>query len=159
MKFEGKNTLCNGNIPRGRREKGELNKRTRLMKIIGQENYEQVCKKQVDIALYSENPDQAATAQRFIMSLSEPKPSPIPHETYVEHIPLLPMRTIENIRHNSDLVLGDVCNGNMPLEVGERLFNLIEQARKNWEATEMKRMLDETNQRITKMEKERGIGY
>lgn len=162
MKSTREVILNNGNKgkePRPGRKRGEYNKRTRLIKIIGQENYDEICRKQADAALYSENDEQRLSCQRFIMSLGEPKPAPIPHETYVEDIPLLPMASVENIKNNSDLILNKICKGDISMEIGERFFNLIEQARKNWEATEMKRMLDETNQRITRMEEEKGIEH
>lgn len=149
MKSEGKNTLCNGNIPRGMREKGESNKRTRLMKIIGQENYEQICRMQVETAIYSENEEQRGNAQRFLMSSMEPKAV---QETYI-NIPLLPMRTLESIKQNEDTVLKEMCEEFISMEVGERLFCMIEQARKTWEATEMAAKLNEIDNRM----KESGI--
>ena len=55
MKSEEKKTLSNGNIPRGKREVGERNKRTRLMEIIGEENYNAICKMHMETALYCED--------------------------------------------------------------------------------------------------------
>jgi hypothetical protein len=153
MKFGEQNILRNGNVGKPGRSNGQSNKRTRLMKIIGEENYEQLCKKQVDVALYCEDLDQAASAQRFIMNLVEPKPAPIPHETYVGDIALSPMRTIENIKNNEDLILKKICDGDISLDVGERFCALIEQARKTYEVTEIARILTEMDQRM----KENGI--
>ena len=81
------------------------------MKIIGQENYEQICKKHTETALYSDDEDQRSSAQRFIISLVEPKPAPLPQETYVENIVLEPMQTIGAIKNNYDLILNRICEG------------------------------------------------
>lgn len=152
MNSERKNILKSGATPRGRREKGELNKRTRLMKIIGQENYEQICRKHVETALYSENEDQRSNAQRFIMSLGEPKPAPIPHETYVK-FPLFPMNSIEDIRENEKVIMKEVSEGELSMEQGERLMSMTEKLRKTYEATEIEKMVFEMDARM----KEKGI--
>lgn len=152
MKSEGKNTLSNGNIPRGRRENGERNKRTRLMEIIGKENYIAICKMHVETALYCDDQKLRASAQAFLIERIEPKPSPVPHQTYIK-IPLLSMRSIENIKQNEDTVLKNMGDGFISMEEGKELFSMIEQARKTYETTEIARMLDEIDQRM----KESGI--
>lgn len=154
MKSPDKNTLKHGNIRQsGRHEKNKL---TRGKDLIGEDNLISLLNDQLETALHDEDKNIRKSAREFLIDRFVPKK---PYQTYVDKTDMLPMTSVENIKHNSDLVLSKVCNSSMSLEVGERLSSLIEQARKNWEATEMKRMLDETNQRITRMEEEKGIEH
>ena len=152
MKSEEKKTLSNGNIPRGKREVGERNKRTRLMEIIGEENYNAICKMHMETALYCEDQKLRASAQAFLIERMEPKPSPIPHKTYI-NLPLLAMDSMDNIKENEKRLLKHVCGGDISLEEGEKLFSMTEQARKTYETTEIAKMLSEMDDRM----KENGI--
>lgn len=156
MSFPRKSTLNNGNRIEPRVGRKEQNKLTRGANLIGEENLISLIEGHLQTALHEEDKKLRSSAREFLIDRFVPKK---PYQTYVDKTDMLPMTSVENIKHNSDLVLNKVCNSSMPLEVAERLSALIEQARKNWESTEMKRMLDETNQRITRMEEEKGIDH
>lgn len=155
MKSTREVILNNGNKgkePRKGREIGERNKRTKLMEIIGEENYKSICKMHMETALYSEDEKLRASAQAFFIDRAEPKLSPLPHKTYI-NLPLLVMDSMDNIKENEKKILKHVSEGDISIEEGEKLFSMTEQARKTYETTEIARMLSEMDDRM----KENGI--
>lgn len=144
MKFAEGNILKNGNI--GCVGKRGINKLTKAQQLIGEENLKAIVEDEVKAALYDDDKNIRSASRKFLMGKFYPNPPP--EQTYIKDINLLPMRTMENIKHNEDIVLKKMCEGDISMEIGERLFSLIEQARKTWECTEAVRLHEEMKQMV-----------
>lgn len=149
MKSNGETTFKKGNTSGIGRKNYSQNKALLEIQRIGEENCLSLYDMQMQIAKFGEDEDNRIQAQQFLLN----KVLPNAKGGRFIKVELIPMENLSSIKENEILIMKNVCEGNITLEEGEKLFTMTDQCRKTIEATEIAKTIEEMQNRM----KEAGI--
>lgn len=134
----------NGRLPNGQFAPGNgfgrptalRNRRTLFLEAIDAGEEEAIRQLKTKIA------DGELEAVKMYMDRVYPKPTSIPYETYIT-IPIGSIKSMRELQEAGDKIMTKVEDGELSLEIGDKLFTLLERKFKFVEATEVVAQLKE----------------
>lgn len=141
-------TLKNGNRRNSGRPTGSPTQSLLALQQIGEER----CRSHYEFLdkLASEGDKEAAM---FLVN----KVLPNAKGTRMIKLPLPELKGIAGISSAQDIIIENVANGNISIEEGEKLSNLVEQKRKIIEASEVLTIMTEIQERVKAIEDEKAM--
>jgi hypothetical protein len=144
MKSNGDTTFKTNNTSGLGRKNYSQNKALLEIQRIGEENCLSLYEMQRDIAANSKDEDTRSQAQQFLLN----KVLPNAKGGRFIKVELVPMENLATIKQNEILIMENVCQGNITLEEGEKLFTMTDQCRKTIESSEIAKMVEEMQKRM-----------
>jgi hypothetical protein len=110
---------------------------------IGEQNCVSLYNLHLNIAINAEEIGDRISAQQFLLNKILPNA-----KSKKITIDLKPMENIQDISDNENIVVSNICDGNISLDEGEKLFQMLEQRRSTRESMDVIEKLKVLQQRM-----------
>jgi len=119
------------------------NKTTNAKRILGDDRVSSLIEMHWDIANNCEKIEQKVSAQQFLLNKLFPNA-----RSNTVKIELKRVECIQDISDNENIVMASICAGEMTLDEGDRLFQLLQQKRATHEAMDVVEQVKLLHQRM-----------